>query len=35
VEDLAAHLTGVDPADWRTRWAELTPAYRDLAGGLG
>ncbi|HEY6746916.1 MAG TPA: SRPBCC family protein [Mycobacteriales bacterium] len=34
VEDLAAHLAGVDPADWRTRWAELSPAYRDLAGDL-
>jgi len=28
-EDLAAHLDGRPVADWRTRWAELTPAYRD------
>jgi uncharacterized protein YndB with AHSA1/START domain len=27
VEDLAAHLAGRPPADWRTRWTELTPAY--------
>lgn len=27
VEDLAAHLAGRPRADWRTRWAELTPAY--------
>jgi uncharacterized protein YndB with AHSA1/START domain len=27
VEDLAAHLSGRPRADWRTRWAELTPAY--------
>jgi len=27
IEDLAAHLTGRPPADWRTRWAELKPAY--------
>jgi uncharacterized protein YndB with AHSA1/START domain len=27
IEDLAAHLTGRQPADWRTRWAELKPAY--------
>jgi uncharacterized protein YndB with AHSA1/START domain len=29
IEDLAAHLTGQPPADWRTRWAELKPAYLD------
>lgn len=29
VEDLAAHLAGRPAADWRTRWTELTPAYRD------
>jgi uncharacterized protein YndB with AHSA1/START domain len=27
VEDLAAHLAGRPRGDWRTRWAELTPAY--------
>jgi uncharacterized protein YndB with AHSA1/START domain/uncharacterized damage-inducible protein DinB len=32
VEDLAAHLSGGKPADWRTRWIELTPPYEDLAG---
>ncbi|HZR50739.1 MAG TPA: DUF664 domain-containing protein [Streptosporangiaceae bacterium] len=31
-EDLAAHVAGREPADWRGRWTELTPAYRDLAG---
>lgn len=35
VEDLAAHLAGEPTADWRTRWLELTPAYRDQARGLG
>jgi uncharacterized protein YndB with AHSA1/START domain len=30
IEDLAAYLAGRTPADWRTRWAELTPAYREL-----
>ena len=29
VEDLAAHLVGRPPADWRTRWIELTPEYRN------
>jgi uncharacterized protein YndB with AHSA1/START domain len=32
VEDLAAHVAGREPADWRSRWTELTPAYEDLAG---
>src|SRR5450755_1388513 len=32
VEDLAAHVAGREPADWRSRWNELTPAYEDLAG---
>jgi len=27
VEDLASHLAGRPRADWRKRWAELTPAY--------
>lgn len=35
VEDLAAYIEGRDPADWRTRWAELTPSYLDLAHKLG
>jgi hypothetical protein len=34
VEDLAAHLEGRQPADWRTRWIELTPSYRDQAEDL-
>jgi uncharacterized protein YndB with AHSA1/START domain len=35
VEDLAAHLAGKPAADWRTRWAELAPAYRDQQRRLG
>jgi uncharacterized protein YndB with AHSA1/START domain len=35
VEDLAAYLAGTPTADWRTRWTELTPAYRDQEGRLG
>lgn len=35
VEDLAAHLAGRPRADWRARWAELTPAYLDQQGALG
>ena len=35
VEDLAAHLAGREPADWRTRWAELAPAYREQPVELG
>jgi uncharacterized protein YndB with AHSA1/START domain len=31
VEDLTAHLEGREAADWRTRWAELTPTYQALA----
>jgi uncharacterized protein YndB with AHSA1/START domain len=31
VEDLAAHLAGREPGDWRTRWTELRPAYREIA----
>jgi uncharacterized protein YndB with AHSA1/START domain len=33
IEDLAAHLAGRPSAEWRARWAELTPAYlgRQLA----
>jgi uncharacterized protein YndB with AHSA1/START domain len=33
-EDLAAAIAGREPADWRRRWAELTPAYRGLAADL-
>lgn len=35
VEDLAAHLAGREPADWRTRWTELSPTYRARAIELG
>jgi len=34
VEDLAAHLAGRDPADWRERWIELEPGYSDSAAAL-
>ena len=34
VEDLAVHLAGHDALDWRSRWTELTPAYRSLADGV-
>jgi uncharacterized protein YndB with AHSA1/START domain len=34
VEDLAAYVAGHKPADWRTRWTALTPAYEDLAENL-
>ena len=27
IEDLAAHIAGRAPSDWRARWAEVTPAY--------
>jgi len=32
VEDLAAHLAGGPASDWRARWRELIPAYRDQQG---
>ena len=35
VEDLAAYLAGMPTADWRTRWTELAPAYRDQQIRLG
>lgn len=35
VEDLAAHLAGQDRGDWRARWAELAPTYRDQERGRG
>jgi len=35
VEDLATHVAGREPGDWRSRWTALTPVYeaitRDLA----
>lgn len=34
VEDLAAYLAGRECLDWRTRWTELTPLYRDRAAEL-
>lgn len=34
VEDLAAHLAGREPSEWRERWIELTPAYKALAEDL-
>jgi len=34
VEDLATHLAGQPPADWKTRWLELTPSYRERAENL-
>jgi uncharacterized protein YndB with AHSA1/START domain len=35
VEDLAAYLTGGERCDSETRWAELEPAYQDLAASIG
>jgi len=34
IEDLAALLAGVPTADWRTRWTQLIPAYRDQQRSL-
>ena len=34
IEDLATHLAGKPATDWRTRWFELAPAYRDQQRGL-
>lgn len=34
VEDLASHLAGREPEQWRDRWVAMTPAYQDLAGEL-
>lgn len=34
VEDLAAHLAGRERCDAQTRWAELFPAYQDLAAAV-
>jgi uncharacterized protein YndB with AHSA1/START domain/uncharacterized damage-inducible protein DinB len=35
VEDLAAYLAGRERCDARARWAELNPAYEDLAADVG
>ena len=34
VEDLAAYLAGRDRVDAAARWAELQPAYQDLAANI-
>jgi uncharacterized protein YndB with AHSA1/START domain len=35
VEDLGAYLAGSERCDGEARWAELVPAYRDLANEAG
>src|SRR5271165_6766750 len=35
VEDLAAYLAGRERCDAQARWAELNPAYEDLAADFG
>jgi DNA-binding transcriptional ArsR family regulator/uncharacterized protein YndB with AHSA1/START domain len=35
VEDLTAHLAGRERCDAEARWAELLPAYQDLAASVG
>lgn len=35
IEDLAAYVADRPTSDWRTRWTELTPAYRDQQDRLG
>jgi uncharacterized protein YndB with AHSA1/START domain len=35
VEDLAAYLAGRPGAEWRTRWTELIPVYREHEADLG
>ena len=35
VEDLAAHIAGHERGDAGARWAELLPAYQDLAANVG
>jgi len=32
VEDLAAHVAGRQPGEWRGRWAQLRPTYEEMAG---
>jgi uncharacterized protein YndB with AHSA1/START domain len=34
VEDLAAHVAGLEPGDWQARWIELTPTYQGFARSL-
>jgi uncharacterized protein YndB with AHSA1/START domain len=34
IEDLAAHLAGQPQGHWRTRWAQLKPAYLDQQRAL-
>jgi uncharacterized protein YndB with AHSA1/START domain len=34
VEDLAAHIADRERGDGETRWAELVPAYQDLAADI-
>jgi uncharacterized protein YndB with AHSA1/START domain len=34
MEDLATHLAGQGRADWKARWLELTPSYRERAINL-
>jgi uncharacterized protein YndB with AHSA1/START domain len=34
-ENLAAYLAGGERGDNEARWADLTPAYQDLAAGIG
>ena len=34
VEDLAAHVEGREPVEWRTRWAELAASYGEQAAAL-
>lgn len=34
VEDLAAHVSGREPSDWKTRWAALAPSYAPLEAEL-
>jgi uncharacterized protein YndB with AHSA1/START domain len=35
VEDLGAYLAGRPRGDWRARWTELVPAYREQEDRLG
>jgi len=35
VEDLNAYLAGRERVDAAARWAELMPAYQDLAASIG
>jgi uncharacterized protein YndB with AHSA1/START domain len=34
VEDLRAHIAGLGRVDAQARWAELFPAYQELAAGI-